>query len=279
MKVCSLKRNVATLAMTVTSSVSPVSTTPALPSQASGNVGPGSSRTFTVTNHCPFTIWPALYTDLNVAKSVPSQPTGWEQASGTTVTFTAPYNWTAGRIWGRTECNFSVNPGPNSCATGGCNGGLLCDPNTGTGIPPVSVAEWTLGVNGLPDYYDVSLVDGSNLPMTVTSNKGCPTASCPVDLNPACPSGLAYRDPSGVIVGCKSACFANLSGNPANSPNCCSGSFNTPQTCPASGVSYYHYFKDQCPNAYAYAYDESSGTALWTCDSNLSSDYTLVFCP
>ena len=29
---------------------------------------------------------------------------------------------------------------------------------------------------------------------------------------------------------------------PANSPNCCSGSYNTPQTCSASGVSYYHYF-------------------------------------
>lgn len=145
-----------------------------------------------------------MYTDLNVGKSVPSQPTGWEQASGATVTFTVPYNWTAGRIWGRTECNFSVNPGPNSCATGGCNGGLLCDPSTGTartnidlenvhanayglqGVPPVSVAEWTLGMNGIPDYYDISLVDGSNLPMTVTSNKGCPAASCPVDLNPAC---------------------------------------------------------------------------------------------
>ena len=41
-------------------------------------------------------------------------------------------------------------------------------------------------MNGQPDFYDVSLVDGSNLPMTITSNKGCPTASCPVDLNPAC---------------------------------------------------------------------------------------------
>ena len=54
------------------------------------------------------------------------------------------------------------------------------------GVPPVSLAEWTLGVDGKPDFYDVSLVDGSNLPMTITSSKGCPTASCPVDLNPAC---------------------------------------------------------------------------------------------
>lgn len=220
MKTCSLKRNAVILAVTITSFLSTVSTTPA-PSLSSGSVGPGSSRTFTVVNHCPFTIWcgrkprgygestdtpcrPALFTDLNAGKSVPSQPTGWEQASGATVTFTVPYNWTAGRIWGRTECNFA-NPGPTSCATGGCNGGLLCDPSTGTartstlfelsvmadggvlqGVPPVSVAEWTLGVNGVPDYYDVSLVDGSNLPMTITSDKGCPSASCPVDLNPEC---------------------------------------------------------------------------------------------
>ena len=51
-----------------------------------------------------------------------------------------------------------------------------------------------------------------------------------------------------------------------------------------------------CPNAYAYAYgmfsntsdgfmklilaiDESSGTALWTCDSGLGASYTVTFCP
>ncbi|KAG9073481.1 hypothetical protein FS749_015121, partial [Ceratobasidium sp. UAMH 11750] len=55
---------------------------------------------------------------------------------------------------GRRNCNFSNNPSPNSCADGGCNGGLLCDPHTGTGVPPASVAEWTLsGADGL-DWYD-----------------------------------------------------------------------------------------------------------------------------
>jgi hypothetical protein len=34
-----------------------------------------------------------------------------------------------------------------------------------------------------------------------------------------------------------------------------------------------------CPNAYAYAYDESSNTALWTCDSGLAADFALTFCP
>ena len=32
----------------------------------------------------------------------------------------------------RRDCDFSTNPGPNSCIDGGCNGGLLCDPVTGT---------------------------------------------------------------------------------------------------------------------------------------------------
>ena len=37
--------------------------------------------------------------------------------------------------------------------------------------------------------------------------------------------------------------------------------------------------EDNCPNSYVYAYDESSGTALWTCDSGLAADYTITFCP
>ena len=32
----------------------------------------------------------------------------------------------------RRDCDFSTNPGPNSCLDGGCNGGLECDPHTGT---------------------------------------------------------------------------------------------------------------------------------------------------
>ena len=141
MKVYSPNRNRAVLVAAIASLVTPALTQ--------------SSRTFTITNHCPFTIWydwrtrtyqgfadtpsrPALFTNLNAGTAVPSQPTGWEQTSGATVTFAVPFNWASGRIWGRTECNFSGNSGPTSCATGGCNGGLLCDPNTGavrTNIP------------------------------------------------------------------------------------------------------------------------------------------------
>ncbi|KAF8186377.1 thaumatin-like protein [Pholiota molesta] len=241
-------------------------------------VSSASVRTFTVFNACPFTIWPAIYTDLNVAPNVPNFPTGWEAVSLSNVSFSVPNNWKAGRIWGRRNCDFSSNPGPNSCLDGGCNGGLLCDPRTGTGVPPATVAEWTLQADGNRDFYDVSLVDGYNLPMRIDNNKECPIAECPVDLGLNCPAQLrgpfdSFRSP----VGCKSACDAKLDGNQANSPNCCSGSYNTPATCPNNGVAFYSYFKDNCPDAYAYAFDESSGTALWTCDSSLNADYTSLF--
>jgi len=235
------------------------------------------ARSFTVTNNCQYTVWPAIFTDLNVGTSVPAQKTGWEASAGQTVTFDVPNDWQSGRIWGRTDCDFS-KPGATACATGSCNGGLECDPHSGTGVPPVTVAEWTLGSGTGPDNYDVSLVDGFNIPMSVVPTKGCHVAECKADINSNCPAALALSGPGGTV-GCKSACSANLDGNPTDSANCCSGSHDVPATCPPSGVQYYNIFKGPCPDAYAYAYDESSGTALWTCDTALEADYTVTFCP
>ncbi|KAI9453213.1 thaumatin-like protein [Lactarius psammicola] len=237
-------------------------------------------RTFTVYNACPFTIWPALFTDLNVGRATPNQPTGWTAPAFTAVSFFVPDNWKAGRIWGRRNCNFGTNPGANSCLDGGCNGGLLCDALTGTGVPPATVAEFTLSTDpGVPDYYDVSLVDGYNLPMRINNNRGCGVPLCGIDLGPNCPAPLKGPfDSSGFPVGCKSACAAGLA-PPNDSPNCCTGSHNTPGTCPPSGVQFYSYFKSNCPNTYVYAYDESSGDAIFSCPSSSRADYTITFCP
>ena len=71
--------------------------------------------------------------------------------------------------------------------------------------------------------------------------------------------------------------MANLDGNQANSKNCCSGQYSTPATCPPSGVAYYSYFKNACPRSYVYAYDESSGTALWTCPTSKKADCKFPF--
>ena len=104
-------------------------------------------------------------------------------------------------------------------------------------------------------------------------------------------------DSTGFPVGCKSACEAGLAPDPNNDPNCCTGRYDTAATCPSSGVQYYSYFSEfssasltyvikfdgisesTCPDTYVYAYDESSGTALFSCAASKQADYTITFCP
>ncbi|CAE6411172.1 unnamed protein product [Rhizoctonia solani] len=220
-------------------------------------------RTFTVYNACPYTIWPAIFTDLNVGTSVPAIETGWEAPANSKRMFTVPDSWKAGLIWGRTGC------------------GLECDSTTGTGVGPVSIAEWTLSASDGHDWYDVSLVDGFNVPMRISNNAGCQVTECAVDLNQGCPDVLqGPLNANGTTAGCKSACMANLDGNPANSRNCCTGNYNAPMNCPPSGVQYYSYFKGRCPTSFAYIYDESSGGPVSQgCIASKKADYTLTFCP
>jgi hypothetical protein len=42
------------------------------------------------------------------------------------------------------------------------------------GVPPATLAEWTLQGDGNRDFYDVSLVDGYNIPMRIDNTAGCP---------------------------------------------------------------------------------------------------------
>lgn len=239
------------------------------------------ARTITVYNACPFTIWPALFTGTGSAR--PEFPSGWEASPWTHVDLVVSSEWTAGRLWARRGCK-SSNPSSSSddltCLSGDCNGKLRC---TVTGSPPATFAEFTLrspGPAGERDYYDVTIVDGANLPMRVESNKGCPVAECTVDLGPECPSGLKGPfDGLGFPLGCKTACMADSEsgGNVANSTNCCTGDFGTPQTCLPDNVDHYKFFKDRCPDSYAYAYDDSSG--LKSCPLESETDFIVTFCP
>ncbi|CAO1620958.1 unnamed protein product [Sympodiomycopsis kandeliae] len=234
-------------------------------------VSSAQAALITVKNNCPFTIWPGVYSNPNYPQATGvGGEGGFQMNSQDTVSFGVPDNWNSARIWGRRNCDFSKQD-VSACDVGSCIGGLKC---TQPGIPPVTVAEWTL-VPGGQDNYDVSNVDGSNLPMTITpSDPSCAAPSCPVDLNANCPSDLAVRDANGAIIGCYSSC--KKYGRPQD---CCTGDHNTAETCPQSGVDRYSYFHDNCPQAYAYAYDEHNGV-LKTCNRNgQSPDYTLTFCP
>ncbi|KAG9083960.1 hypothetical protein FRC07_013780, partial [Ceratobasidium sp. 392] len=224
----------------------------------------------------------------NTSVTLSGVETGWEAAPGSSRSFVVPEGWTGGRIWGRRNCDFSTGNTPQDtntttggCVSGGCPGGLYC---TGLGVAPTTHAEWTLapGDGSGADYYDVAIVDGFNIPIQVQpSAAGCGVAECVADLNANCPDPL--RGPlapdTNATIGCKSACTANLDGNPGNSASCCTGEFAAPGRCPSSGVQFYSFFKDACPFTYAYSQDYPSGTALQMCPGGSYADYTVTFCP
>ena len=85
------------------------------------------------------------------------------------------------------------------------------------GVPPITLAEISLRQTDGNDFYDVSIVDGYGLPVRVTpSASACHVTECAIDLGPICPAALQGPfDSNGFPLGCKSACFVNLDGNPS----------------------------------------------------------------
>ncbi|KAJ4887882.1 Pathogenesis-related thaumatin superfamily protein [Raphanus sativus] len=202
------------------------------------------SSTFVITNNCPFTIWPGT---LAGSGTPPLPTTGFKLDVGQSVSIPSVLGW-SGRIWARTGCNFDAN-GTGKCTTGDCGGKLEC---AGSGAaPPTSLFEITLGrSSGDKDFYDVSLVDGYNLPIVAFPTGGglvgaCNATGCVADINVSCPKELQY---------------------------CCSGQFANPTTCRPSFYS--TVFKKACPRAYSYAFDD--GTSTFTCQA---SEYVILFCP
>ena len=150
---------------------------------------------------------------------------------------------------------------------------------------------------GVPlDFYDVSLVNGYNLPLAIEPRgplrgeqptppppppgrppkpAACGKPSCTFPLA-QCPPELAYdgaQQPllwgggtlhgeqppvsAGEVVGCWSACDKLKS-----AAYCCTGAYAAgPASCPIN--HYASVFKASCPTAYAYAYDDLSST--YTC--------------
>ncbi|XP_031395110.1 thaumatin-like protein 1 [Punica granatum] len=218
-----------------------------------------TGASFTFVNRCQYTVWPGILAN---AGSPALESTGFELPQGSSRSFQAPTGW-SGRFWGRTGCSFDGS-GSGSCQTGDCGSGQVECNGLGA-APPATLAEFTLGTVG-QDFYDVSLVDGYNLPMLVEGSGGsgaCTSTGCSVDLNQQCPAELRAGDGSA----CKSACDAF--GSPEY---CCSGAYNSPVTCKPSVYS--EMFKAACPRSYSYAYDDATST--FTCSG---ADYTVTFCP
>ncbi|KAL8167914.1 hypothetical protein V2J09_009413 [Rumex salicifolius] len=216
-----------------------------------------------IVNNCKEQIWPAI---MGGAGQETPNDGGFHMGSGEEVVLDLPDKW-SGRMWARQGCTFD-DTGKGTCDTGDCSGQLHC--RGMGGAPPATVVEMTLGSNVSPlHYYDVSLVDGFNLPVSmkpVGGGSGCGFASCDVDLNMCCPSALEVKR-GDKVVGCKSACLAMQSAK-----YCCTGEYSDPKTCKPTVFS--HLFKAICPMAYSYAYDDSS--SLKRCRA---ARYVITFCP
>ncbi|WVZ11011.1 hypothetical protein V8G54_015541 [Vigna mungo] len=201
------------------------------------NYGTGLySWTFTITNNCAYTVWPAVLS--RPGNSLVS--TGFVLLSGDSNTLPVPPAW-SGRLWGRTLCSINIT-GKFSCITGDCGTSTekCTDRNP---VPPVTLVEFDF--NGTS--YDISLVEGFNLPVRVAPMvEKCLATNCLTDLNTACPIILKeVRD--GQVVACKSTCETEA---------CLSSLF----------------FKRACSDAQVYTHDD----AFFTCSS---SHYTVIFCP
>ena len=150
------------------------------------------------------------------------------------VNFSLPIDFYAGRIWGRSNCT-TIN-GTFTCETGDC-GFEQCafDGVQRGGEPPASLAEFTLRGNDDQDFFDISLVDGYNLQITIhvtnpnTNKSGdywCKDPTCNRDLNQICPEELKKRNSQGIVIACLSACEKF-----DTDEYCCRGAFGSPTTC------------------------------------------------
>lgn len=204
----------------------------------------GNAATFTVINRCSYTIWAA------------ASPGGGRQLNpGETWNLNVAAGTAAARIWGRTGCSFDSS-GKGRCQSGDCGGKLAC---TGYGSPPNTLAEFALNQWNNLDFYDISLIDGFNIPMNFIPVSGCNSAGahCSADVNSKCLSELKTTG------GCLNACQV----------------FGTNEYCCNSGscgpTKYSKFFKDLCPQAYSYPKDDATST--FTCPGG--TNYQVVFCP
>ncbi|MFF7154885.1 thaumatin family protein [Streptomyces sp. NPDC008139] len=214
------------------------------------------TRVFTFVNDVDQTIW--LASGEQTARPALTT-TGWVLRPGQTLSVRVPDHWN-GRFWGRTGCSFDAS-GRGHCETGDCDGRFQCP---GYGVIPATLAEFNLNSWDGMDFYDVSLVDGSNLPMYINlvggttkdpiSANGCSAAGCTHAVD--CPAALQVK-PGGRVVGCQSPC-----GVFDTDQYCCRGKWAPRSMCLPDQwpVRYADVFKKAEPFAYSYVDDDATST-------------------
>lgn len=206
---------------------------------------PAGQRVITMVNHTARTVWA-------VATDTAAYPAGRELAPGQSTSLTVADNW-GGRIWGRTGCASSA---AGTCAGGDCTS--VCEGAN----PPTTLGEFSFAAYAGLDFYDVSMVDGSNLPMfvnishTTTTDpvgpSGCYRGACTTEVN--CPAAMRQSS-GGQVIGCRTPCAAF-----GGDTYCCRGAWAGRENCVPSKwpVDYTQVFKKAEPYAYSYAFDDAA---------------------
>jgi Thaumatin family len=166
-----------------------------------------------------------------------STPTYYMVNSGSSTSVSLAANW-AGRTWARVDCVSSSDQSNNQqCGSPGT-------PN------PASLAEFTFEGSGNQDFYDLSMVDGYNLPISIapigasqgSTKYDCGSPTC--QTLPTCPSDLTVLTTEGDLLACQSDCS-----HYNEAQYCCTGAYNSAATC--NGGPYAPLIKSACPDAYS----------------------------
>ncbi|PIN17540.1 hypothetical protein CDL12_09818 [Handroanthus impetiginosus] len=199
---------------------------------------------FTIQNNCPYTIW---------AAAVPGG--GRRLDRGQTWNLSLPNSPKIAKIWARTNCTFDSS-GRGRCQTGDCNGQLECKVY---GTPPNTLAEYGLNTFAQKDYYDISVMEGFNVPIEFTpTTNGCTRSiRCTGNITGQCPSELK------VPGGCQNPCTVHKT-----TQYCCHSG-----ACRPTNLS--RFFKSRCRDAFTYPEDDPTSTFI--CPPGTS--YRVVFCP
>ncbi|KAF4388138.1 hypothetical protein F8388_014821 [Cannabis sativa] len=220
-----------------------------------------NATTITIKNNCQRTIWPAT-----LGGSSQLSITGFELAPQGNKSVDIPDGTWIGRFWARDICSTDAS-GSFTCAAGNCGSGKI-ECNGLSGATPATLVEFTIRGDGGKDFYDVSNVDGFNIPVSVVPQGGsgdCQESICGVNINGDCLPELQFKSGNDVV-GCLSGC-AKFN----EDRFCCTGAFDKPD-CPPTDYS--RFFEEKCPKAYSYAKDDKDST--FTCTN---PNYLITFCP
>ncbi|XVF13172.1 hypothetical protein REPUB_Repub08aG0185400 [Reevesia pubescens] len=151
------------------------------------------------------------------------------------------------------SCDISLDKKPyvegrdveqGKCQTGDCGGLLQCQ---GYGLPPNTLAEYTLNQFGGMEFFDISLVDGFNVLREFSPTSGGCTKGikCSSEIVGQCPIELEAPG------GCNNPCTV----------------FKTDQHCCNFGscgpTNFSNFFKEKCPDAYNFPKNDETST--FTC--------------